>query len=234
MKQEGKKLVFDRTTSQTFPPDISVRMAILSMNIYSARTTNCMVAIYWRMLQTWEIQCILCRTPCTAYTRHQLRIRVTQAHTFAQPFFASCTHSPCQTVKIQRVHARRKVVYFSDPDVVPLIDRATMKCAVTLLKGSEKVRMAPITECHNLWNWLTDFPKLDLIATMLMSMHATAYASERNWSAWGIIFAKNRSKLGIQHAEQMIFLSQKHVLTEFSQAELQDLSLKDDQDAQMS
>ena len=71
-------------------------------------------------------------------------------------------------------------VHVHDPVVVPLTDKATIKYGMTLLNGSEKVWMAPITERHNLWNWLTDFPKLDLIATMLMSMHTKACTSERS------------------------------------------------------
>ena len=50
----------------------------------------------------------------------------------------------------------------------------------------------------------------------------TACASERNW---GLMFAKNRARLGIEREYRMIFLSAYHVFTEFSDAELLDLSL---------
>ena len=59
-------------------------------------------------------------------------------------------------------------------------------------------------------------------------MHTTACASERNWSNWGLMFAKNRARLGIERASQMILLPENHVVTEFSEVELLDLSLKDD------
>ena len=42
------------------------------------------------------------------------------------------------------------------------------------------------------------------------------------------MFAKNRARLGIERASQMIFLAENHVFTEFSEAELLDLSLEDD------
>ena len=88
-----------------------------------------------------------------------------------------------------------KLVYFNDPDVVLLIDRATTKFAVTRPKGSEKVKMARITERRNLWNWLPAFPELTVITNRLLSMHTTACASERNWSKWGLMFAKNHARL---------------------------------------
>ena len=117
---------------------------------------------------------------------------------------------------------------FSDPDVVPLIDRATTKYEVTRPNGSDILWMAPISERRNLWNWLPAFPKLAVFANRLLSMHTTACASERNWSKWGLMFAKNRARLGIERASQIIFLSENHVFTEFSEAELLDLSLEDD------
>ena len=59
-------------------------------------------------------------------------------------------------------------------------------------------------------------------------MHTTACASERNWSKWDLIYA-NRARLGIERASQMIFLSENHEFTEFSEAELVDLWLEDDE-----
>ena len=68
-----------------------------------------------------------------------------------------------------------------------------------------------------------------LALNKLLSMHTTACASERNWSKWGLMFAKNRARLGIERASQMIFLAENQVFTEFSEAELLDLSLEDDE-----
>ena len=89
--------------------------------------------------------------------------------------------------------------------------------------------MAPITERRILWNWLPAFPKLAVIANILLSVHTTACVSERNWSNWGLMFAKNCARLGIERASQMIFLAENHVFTEFSEAELLVLSLEDDE-----
>ena len=40
--------------------------------------------------------------------------------------------------------------------------------------------------------------------------------------------AKNRAKLGIERASQMVYLSGEYFFTEFCEAELLDLSLEDD------
>ena len=92
----------------------------------------------------------------------------------------------------------------------------------------EEVVVARISEHRNMRNWLPDFPNSALIATRLLSMHTTACASERNWSKWGLMFAKNRAKLCIQGACQMTFLSENHGFADFTEAEMPDLSLEDD------
>ena len=112
-----------------------------------------------------------------------------------------------------------KLVCFNDLDVIPFFDRATTKFAVTQPSGSEKVKMAPITERRNLWNWLPDLPNSAVIANQLLSMHTTAGASDLNRPKWSLVFAKNRSRLSIQCALQMIFLSEKHVITALSEVE---------------
>ena len=96
------------------------------------------------------------------------------------------------------------------------------------LSGVTILDMARITEHRNLWNWLPDFPKLALIATRLLSMHTTARASERNWSKCDLMFAKNRARLSIERASQMIFLSESLVFTDISEAEMLDLSVEGD------
>ena len=55
--------------------------------------------------------------------------------------------------------------------------------------------------------WLAKkWPELAKVAVQLMSMHTTACAAERNWSKWGLMYAKNRSRLGRERAEQMIIM----------------------------
>ena len=58
-------------------------------------------------------------------------------------------------------------------------------------------------------------------------MYNTACALERKRSKWGLTVAKNRARQGIERASQMIELLDYHVFTQFSEAELQDLSLED-------
>ncbi|KAG1677995.1 hypothetical protein FOA52_000790 [Chlamydomonas sp. UWO 241] len=50
------------------------------------------------------------------------------------------------------------------------------------------------------------FPLLALCADRPLSMHATSAASERNWSVWGHIFTKNRTRLGLIKGEMLVFI----------------------------
>ena len=77
-----------------------------------------------------------------------------------------------------------------------------------------------------MWNCLPNFPNVALVATRLLSMHTTAYASERNWSMWDLMFAKNHAKLSREIALKIIYPN--HVFADFFEAELLDLSLEDD------
>ena len=50
---------------------------------------------------------------------------------------------------------------------------------------------------------------LQLIRRSVQSpMHTTACAAERNWSKWGLLYAKNRSCLGLERATKTIFLKE--------------------------
>ena len=79
-----------------------------------------------------------------------------------------------------------------------------------------------------MWNWLLDFPNLALIDPRLLSMHITACASERNCSKLDLMSAKYHAKLGILGVSQEIVFLEMHAFTDISEAELLDLSLKDD------
>ena len=94
--------------------------------------------------------------------------------------------------------------------------------------GSDKAKMAPITLRSNLLNRLLGFQNLALIAIQLLSMHTTACALERNWSKWGLMFVNNRAKLSLQRARHMLVSSENHVYTGFSEVELLDLPLEND------
>ena len=88
--------------------------------------------------------------------------------------------------------------------------------------------MARITERRNLSNWLPDFSNLTLIPSQYLFMHTTSCALERNRSKWNLTFAKNCAKLRVDSSLQMMFLSENHVFTDLSEAEMLDLSLEDD------
>ena len=72
--------------------------------------------------------------------------------------------------------------------------------------------------------WLSkDFPLLAKIGMKLLSMHTTACAAERNWSKWGMMFAKNRPRLGRQRALKMIFLMENYSVGEEPEFDMLDL-----------
>ena len=59
--------------------------------------------------------------------------------------------------------------------------------------------------------WFAEkFPKLAKAGLHLLSMHTTACQSERDWSEWGLMYQKNRSRLDRQRAKKMIFLKEAH------------------------
>ena len=73
-----------------------------------------------------------------------------------------------------------------------------------------KVMLQPISKrlaYISLWLART-FPELSKVALQLVPMHTTACAAERNWSKWGLLYAKNRSRLGLERATKMIFLKE--------------------------
>ena len=68
------------------------------------------------------------------------------------------------------------------------------------------------------------FPALSKVAKELVSMHTTACAAERNWSQWGLLYPKNRSRLACERATKLSSLKQVLALPEEVEAELMDLS----------
>lgn len=51
------------------------------------------------------------------------------------------------------------------------------------------------------------YPLLSQVATRLLSMHATQCSTERNWPKWRAVCRYHRSRLGLEKAAQMIFIS---------------------------
>lgn len=68
------------------------------------------------------------------------------------------------------------------------------------------------------------FPMLSLIAVQLLSMHTTSCSAERNWSKWGLLFAKNRARLSRERAGQLIFLNEHGCQANFIEEDVLDLS----------
>jgi hypothetical protein len=51
-----------------------------------------------------------------------------------------------------------------------------------------------------------EFPFMAKAAVRLLSMHVTTCASERNWSIWGKVYTKDRSRLGLSLGEQIVYI----------------------------
>jgi hypothetical protein len=50
------------------------------------------------------------------------------------------------------------------------------------------------------------FPLVSKVAVKLLSFHATACATERNWSLWGLVYPKCRSNLALERGEKLVFM----------------------------
>jgi hypothetical protein len=50
------------------------------------------------------------------------------------------------------------------------------------------------------------FPAVASLADMVLCMHATSCASERNWSTWGWTYAPRRNRLEVSTAEKLIYV----------------------------
>jgi len=79
--------------------------------------------------------------------------------------------------------------------------------AVGLLP-KEDGSLPPIIEHVNFWRlWVKrSFPALAGVAVRLLCMHSTACASDCNWSAWGLMYSKLRSRLTLERARKLIYV----------------------------
>ena len=93
-------------------------------------------------------------------------------------------------------------------------------------RGKLRVICAPMSERRNFWTAIlcNKFKKLSAVAVMILSMHTTSCSAERNWSKWGLIYEKNRARLGLERAMKMIFLSEHHVFLLNEESDVLDLS----------
>jgi hypothetical protein len=73
---------------------------------------------------------------------------------------------------------------------------------------SAKVKLADSIMRRGWWQTVgqTEFPHLSKVAVRLLSFHVTAYASERNWSLWGKVYPKCRSRLAIEWRGKLVFI----------------------------
>ena len=52
-----------------------------------------------------------------------------------------------------------------------------------------------------------EYPAISAVARVLLSLHATSCAPERNWSLWGRLYRKDRSRLALSRAEKLVAVS---------------------------
>ena len=73
--------------------------------------------------------------------------------------------------------------------------------------------------------WLKPkFPALSKVAVQLLGMHATSSAPERNWSKWGLMYAKNKSRLSREKAQKIMYLGEHHGVGDSIEPEMTDFS----------
>jgi hypothetical protein len=89
--------------------------------------------------------------------------------------------------------------------------------------GSDKVTVTATPIRRMVWSEMAragNYTFLPRFANHLLSLHATSYGPERNWSVWRAAYGDNRSRLLVEKAAKMIFIS--------SQARLKRRDLVDD------
>jgi hypothetical protein len=56
-------------------------------------------------------------------------------------------------------------------------------------------------------------PTVTRAVIVLLSMHVTPCSAEPNWSTWGATFVQNRSALGLEKAQDLMFVQQNDPMT---------------------
>lgn len=82
----------------------------------------------------------------------------------------------------------------------------TLTKRTSLPKG--KVELADSSMRRGWWQTYgrEHFPHLSRVAVRLLSFHVTACATERNWSLWGNVYPKCRSRLALERGEKLVFI----------------------------
>ncbi|EFJ40248.1 hypothetical protein VOLCADRAFT_108259 [Volvox carteri f. nagariensis] len=74
--------------------------------------------------------------------------------------------------------------------------------------SSTRVMGASLDDCISYWDvhLAAQFPLIASAAIRLLLMHASTCSSERNWSAWGLVYTKARNRLAIEWAEKIVYI----------------------------
>jgi hypothetical protein len=86
-------------------------------------------------------------------------------------------------------------------DYVKAVQRVQVSTGVVKLVPTEKRRLVWTSQLAK------KYPLLAKVADRVLSLHATSCAPERNWSKWRWVYRENRSRLLLERAEKMIFVS---------------------------
>jgi hypothetical protein len=77
-----------------------------------------------------------------------------------------------------------------------------------VVKSNGKVEISIVDERMNFEQRFgkCEFPALSVAAVRLLSCHTTTCAIERNWSVWGSLYKKSRSRLAVKRAAKLIYI----------------------------
>ena len=76
-----------------------------------------------------------------------------------------------------------------------------------------------------------EYPFLADAALRLLSVHPTACAAERNWSVWGQVYTKLRSRLSLKLAQDIVFIRGNRAANVSGQEELVMLQMLEEEAA---
>ncbi len=81
----------------------------------------------------------------------------------------------------------------------------TLSDMAALIKEDSSPTVQRVNSCR-LWASKHGFPVLAIVAVRLLCMHPTACASEHNWSVWGQLYTKHRSRFALERARKLIYI----------------------------
>lgn len=87
--------------------------------------------------------------------------------------------------------------------------------------------LVPASRRARLWSnaLKKEFPILSRVAQVVMSMPVHACSTERNWTQWGAVYVKTRSRLGLQKASDLIYVKQNDLRASGTAADMSDLAV---------